>query len=170
MKEIHIRRHAEKNSDGTLTENGIQTARALSKQLPKFIRVIASDSPRTQLTAKLLTGVDPFVDARVGYSAISPEKIDAIERLSLKNGISFFEAVDLYQDNEILRGIETKAETLNQLIDEQLNQLEEDEKALIVSHEITIVPAMARRGIELSSINPLGGFILRADGNIEIIN
>jgi broad specificity phosphatase PhoE len=169
MKEIHVRRHAEKNPDGSLTEDGIQNALELSKQLPEFTKVIASDSTRTQLTAKLLTGVDPFVDVRVGYSAISPEKIDAIEQLSQRNGISFFEAADLYQDDEILRGIETKADTLNQLIDEQLDQLEENEKMLIVSHEITIVPAMTRRGISLQSITPLGGFILKSDGSIETI-
>jgi broad specificity phosphatase PhoE len=169
MKEIHIRRHAEKNSDGTLTENGVQRALELSKHMPEFAKVIASDSNRTQLTAKLLTGVDPLVDARVGYSMISPEKIDAIEQISLEHKISFFEAVDRYRDMEILKGIETKADTLNQFIDEQLDELEENKKILIVSHEITIVPAMTKRGISLQSINPLGGFALRADGSIESI-
>ncbi len=170
MKEIHIRRHAEKNSDGTLTRNGIRTASELSRHMPEFDKVIASDSSRTQLTAKLLTGVDAVVDKRAGYAMISPEKIDAIEQLSAECGISFFEAADRYQDLEILRGIDAKADTLNQLVDELLNDLEEGEKILIVSHELTIVPALAKRGISLQSIKPLEGYVLRADGTIEPIS
>ena len=166
MKEIHLRRHSEKGPNGLLTPNGEEMAKELGRRLPEFAVVIASDSPRAQLTAQLLTGKDPVVDSRAGFYMASQQKSDDINRLSVEQGLSFLEAAQLYQDAEVLDGIDAKATTLNQLIVELLRTLGENEKALIVSHDLSISPAMAQKGIPLESIDPLEGYIVDENGTI----
>jgi broad specificity phosphatase PhoE len=167
MKEIHLRRHAEKGSDGILTNNGIEAATKLSLHLPKFAKVISSDSNRAQLTAKLLTGVEAIVDARAGFYMANSEKSDAINQLAVERGLTFLEAANQYQDKEVLDGIDKKADELNQLISELLDELKENESALIVSHDLSISPAMAKKGVPFQSIDPLEGYILKEDGSIK---
>jgi hypothetical protein len=167
MKEVHIRRHAEKKSDGSLSKNGIEAAKKLSKSLPKFAKVVSSDSSRAQRTAYLMTGCEAAADTRAGMYMASPEKSDAINQLAVKHSLTFLEAVDQYQDKEILDGIEARANELNQLVDELFNQLQEDEKALIVSHDLSIIAAMTKRNIAPNPIDLLEGYILREDGSIR---
>lgn len=57
MKQVYILRHAQKDTIGNLTQEGRERAKSMQKGLPQFKIVIASDSPRTQDTATLLTGI-----------------------------------------------------------------------------------------------------------------
>lgn len=169
MKEVHLRRHAEKSSDGQLTENGIRDARELAKVLPTFVKVISSDSDRARETARLLTGTDPEVDTRAGYYMAPPYKSAAINALAAEQGLTFLEALKQYQDPEVLQGVDIKATELNELITELLESIGENEKALIVSHDLSISPAMALKGIALESITPLGGYVIQEDGSIRAL-
>lgn len=166
MKEIHVRRHAEKKSDGTLSENGVETAKKLSQSLPKFAKVVSSDSSRAQRTAHLMTGREAAVDTRAGMYMASPEKSDAINLVAATHGLTFLEAVDRYQDQEVLDEIEARANALNQLVDELFEELQEDEKALVVSHDLSIIAAMAKRDVARNSVDPLEGYIISEDGSI----
>ena len=167
MKEIHLRRHAEKSSDGTLSKNGIETAKELSKSLPKFAKVISSDSDRARLTASLLTGAEVVVDMRAGMYMASLEKSDAINQLAVMYDLTFLEAVDEYKDKEVLEGIGDRADGLNQLIGELFDELKENEKALIVSHDLSIISAMMKKNISPVPIGPLEGYILKESGGVE---
>lgn len=155
-------RHGEKDAAGTLTERGKQAAEAMRSTLPDFVRVISSDSDRTILTAKLLTGEDPHIDRRAAYATTSSAISNEISALVQEHNISFLDAARLYDDPEVLRGIDEQAQELNAMIDELLDRLGEGEKALIVSHDLTIAPAMGLRGMSAESIDPLGGYIISA--------
>lgn len=167
MKEIHLRRHAHKSIDGMLSPEGIQSAQALAPKLNEFVKVIASNIPRAQHTAKILTGVDPIVDERASYTEISPEAVIAIESLAKEHDLPFFEAAGRYEDSAVIAGMESKADELNNLIDELLAEIDEGQRILIISHDITIVPAMVKRGILLQTVNPLEGFVLKSDGSVD---
>lgn len=160
MKEIYLLRHAEKNAAGALTEFGQQTAEALRPLLPGFTRIFSSDSGRTVLTAKLLTGQQPQIDQRAAYATSSAEVSKAVSQLAAGHGLSFLEAARLYGNEDLIRGIAAQAEALNTMINDLLDQMATDEKALIVSHDLTIVPAMQLRGLPVRPINPLSGYII----------
>jgi hypothetical protein len=117
-----------------------------------------------------MTGVEALADTRAGMYMASPEKSEAINQLALTRGLTFLEAVERYQDKEVIDGIEAKANELNQLIDELFSELKQDEKALIISHDLSIIAAMMKRNILPAAVNLLEGFVLREDGSIEPIN
>lgn len=169
MKEVYVRRHAQKSLDGMLAPEGVEAAQVLARRMPTFVKVIASDVPRAQHTAKLLTGADPIIDGRAGYTEIDPESVDAIEALGREYNLPFFGAASKYENSAIGEGMEAKADELNALIDEILESIDRDQKALIVSHDITIVPAMIKRGVLVQTINPLEGYVLRDDGSIDTL-
>ncbi len=166
MREIHLRRHAEKDPNGTLTDRGREQARQLGRNLPTFVKIISSPSSRTQETAELMTGVAPQTDERAGFYMASPEKSDAINALAATEGLTFLEAVKHYQDSEVLEGIDAKASELNRLISELLDELEDGEKALVVSHDLSISPAVAQRGVPLESIPFLEGYVINEKGEV----
>jgi broad specificity phosphatase PhoE len=161
MKEVYLLRHAEKSDDGILTPAGEQAAQAKRLGLPEFAKVIASESQRARLTARLLTGQEPIIDDRAGFSMSTPEKSVAINTLAKDRGISFLEAVQQYNDQEVLDGVRQKAQELNQFVDELLSNLADGEQALVVSHDLSISPAMALRGIPLESIGFLHGYVIQ---------
>jgi broad specificity phosphatase PhoE len=168
MKEVYLLRHAAKDDQGELTNDGQKLAQKLGKLLPKFSRVISSDSSRTRLTALLITGAQPQIEERAGFYETTQEKSDAINELAAAKGITFFEAADVYNNGELLSGINDKAEGLNQLVDETLVELEDGESALIVSHDMTITPAMVVRGQPRQSIPYLGGFRIDNEGTVRV--
>ncbi len=167
QKEVYILRHAEKDPQGTLTEQGRAKAKELATRLPTFFEVISSDSSRTQETAEILTGIKPKVDPRAGFYMTSPEKSEALNKLAVKKDISFLEAVVEYNDAEVLQGIENKAAELNQLIDWLLENLPDGARALVLSHDLSISPALKQRGIPLESIDFLNGYIIDNQGNVS---
>lgn len=170
MKRVYLLRHAEKNTNGVLTKRGAEDARQLGKELPAFEKVISSDSERAKLTAIFITGKDPEVDDRAGFYSTTQEKSDAITLLASSKGISFFEAANIYNNGELFEGINKTANRLNQLIDEVLTGLEENETALIVSHDMTISPAMTLRGQPRKSVGYLSGYIINEDGLVHLYN
>lgn len=169
-KFIYLIRHAEKDEQGALTNSGRVQASELSSQLPKFAKVISSESKRVQETAYLVTGVQPEVDSRAGFYMASPEKSDLLNQMTKDEGISFLEAVIKLNDSEVLKGIEAQATELNSLINETFDALVDGEFALIASHDLSISPAMQQRGIALESIPFLSGYIIDDQGIIQRFN
>ena len=161
MKEIYLLRHGEKDGDGVLTERGKQAARDLRGRMPAFALIISSPSDRTVMTANLLTGSEPKTDPRAAYATTPADVSARIAAIASEHGIAFLDAARQDNDAEVLRGIDEQAVVLNELVDDVLhNQLGEDERALIVSHDLTIVPAMAARGMANESIGPLSGYVI----------
>jgi hypothetical protein len=160
MKEVIILRHGEKDAAGVLTERGEQAAEAMRRMLPHFVSIVSSPSGRAVRSAELLTGREPRIDKRAGFAMAPPEVSAAINALASAENISFLDAARKYNDPEVLHGIDQQAHELNTLIDELLNGLGEEEKALVVSHDLTIAPAMGFRGMSAESIEPLGGYVV----------
>ena len=167
MKAIYVIRHAEKGSNGELTERGKQLANQLGGLLPKFAKATASGSPRTIETALRITGQQPATDDRAGFYMAAQDKSDAVNKLAADKRITFFEAADIYNDGELLDGINAQATDLNNLLNETLNSLNEGETALIVSHDMTITPAMVLRGQPRTSIDYLSGYKLDDSGYLS---
>lgn len=169
MGEVYLLRHGEKDANGILTESGKRAAEAMRSILPSFVRVISSDSDRTILTATLLTGAAPQIDHRAAYATTSSAISSEINGIAGKNGISFLDAARHHNDPEVLRGIDEQAHALNALIDELLAEIAEDDRALIVSHDLTIAPAMGFRGMSAESIDPLAGYVIgMSDGAVSV--
>lgn len=166
-KEIYLIRHAEKDDRGTLTDSGREAATSLGKRLPTFSTVISSESGRAQETAELLTGQKARVDARAGYYMAHPEKSNELNRIAKEQDIPFLEAVIIFNDSEVLEGVKDKAEQLNDLIEELMQNLPVGAKAIIVSHDLSISPAMKERGVPLESIPYLSGYVIDTNGNIS---
>lgn len=166
MKEVYLLRHAEKDENGVLTERGQVLAKRLGKTLPRFVKVISSSSPRTKMTAALITSTDSLVDDRAGFYMTTQERSDAVSQLAAEKGITFFEAAYIYEDGALVKGINDQADKLNQLVDETLASLHDDEAALIVSHDMTITPAMVSRGEQRRSIDYLSGYRIGEDSSV----
>jgi broad specificity phosphatase PhoE len=171
MKQVYILRHAQKDGQaGDLTEEGREKARNIRSKLPKFSLVIASGSHRTQGTAKILTSIDQKIDARAGYFQTSLEQNLIIDKMARQNPLGFTGA---YLDNEGIReNVKEKAKGLIELINETLNKLKDGQNALIVSHDITMVPAeqiMKHKevGVNNKSFKYLSGFSVDEKGNLK---
>lgn len=105
IKEVYLLRHAEKDDQGTLTENGQEMAKKLGKLLPKFNKVISSNSERALLSALLITGVQPQPEERAGYFQTTKAKSDEINAIAAENNISFLDAAETYNNGELLKDI-----------------------------------------------------------------
>lgn len=164
MKSVYVLRHGEKDAAGVLAERGKRAAEALRGLLPHFAVVVSSESDRALLTAKLLTGEEPRIDTRASYALAPPAVSAAINALAAQRGISFWDAARQYGDAAVLAGVDEQAHGFNALVDELLGELSEGEQALVVSHDLTIAPAMALRGMTADSIDPLRGYVIAAGG------
>lgn len=167
MREVYVLRHAEKDGDGELTPSGVRAAKELNAKLPNFAIIVSSLSSRTFLTASLLTDIVPMTDSRAGYYTTTEEVSTAIGELATSRGITFLDAANTYNGGELQDGIKQQAQGLNALIDETFQFLGPDKKALILSHDMTIVPAMALRGLPAESVPYLGGYIIDDLGSMR---
>lgn len=139
MKQVYVLRHAPKDETGNLTKEGKELAVKLQSNMPEFHIIIASDSLRTQETAILLTQKNPIVDTRAGFYN-SPKEISEKINIQAKTNPAGFTGA--YLENQSIRNeVNNKAKELINLIFETLEKLQPDEKALIISHDITMVPA-----------------------------
>ena len=169
MKAVYVMRHGHKDFAGNLTDEGQQSAAALRPQLPHFELVVASGYARAIQTAQLLSGQDPMIDERAGYPMAPQDVSDTINALAAQKGLSFLEAAHIYNDALVLSDIGEQAKDLNSLIDELLVKLTDGQWALVVSHDITIVPAMSQRGLPGVPIEPLAGYVVsQADGHVTV--
>ncbi len=169
MKKVYLLRHGEKDPEGVLTEFGKKSSIKLGSTLPAFDKVISSESSRTQETAKLLAKITPTVDSRAGFYMATAKKSDALNALAVKDNISFLEAVTKLDDEEVLAGVKAKASELNKLIDECLHDSRVD-TILIVSHDLSISPAMSQRHMPFKSIDFLSGYTINETGAVTEFN
>lgn len=166
-KKVILVRHAEKDDSGVLTEAGRLAAVEFGKRFPEFTHVYSSDSARAKETARLITGKDPVVDPRAGFYMAVKEKSEALNQIAKEKNIPFLEAVVFMNDPEILAGIDAKATELNGLVKDILEKLPAGGVAIVVSHDLSISPAMKQHGIPLESIPFLSGYVIDEAGKIS---
>ncbi|MFO0703688.1 MAG: phosphoglycerate mutase family protein [Patescibacteria group bacterium] len=169
-KIIYLLRHAEKDPNGTLTDKGRNEAKELRLKLPQFEKVICSDSARSEETASLITGTKPQVDKRCGFYMAPKEKSDLLNKIATDRKIPFLNAVAILNDAEVNEGINKKSDELISLIQETLQKLQQNGAALIVSHDLSISPAMEKFGIPLESIDYLSGYIIDGENKVKKFN
>ncbi|MBP9820549.1 histidine phosphatase family protein [Candidatus Saccharibacteria bacterium] len=158
MKQIYILRHAQTNSAGELTESGKNVAIILAKKLPVFDVVVSSPHQRAIQTAQLLTGKMPKTDERASFYMAAQQNSDAINSLAKQKKITFFEAVQIFDNKDILKGMYSQANKLYEFINELLDQ--NGKNALIISHDFTICPTLQKWGRSLVSLDNLNGAII----------
>ena len=158
MKQIYILRHAQTNSAGELTESGTNVAIILAKKLPVFDVVVSSPHQRTIQTAQLLTGKMLKTDERASFYMAAQQNSDAINSLAKEKKITFFEAVLIFDNEDILKGMYSQANKLYELINELLDK--KGNNALIISQDFTICPTLQKWGRSLGSLDNLNGAII----------
>jgi broad specificity phosphatase PhoE len=138
MREIIIVRHA--NSDrttDTLTDQGRRQCATLKPHLGQFALVISSPFGRTQETAALLSGQTPMIDERAGILKAPPEFGPQIAQLRTTN--PFGVAGAIISIRELREPLRQQGQLLKQLLIESLEKLDDGQRALIVSHDGTMV-------------------------------
>jgi broad specificity phosphatase PhoE len=140
MKEVYLVRHADWNlTEDWLTEDGIKHTKNKSDRLPKFSRVYSSPLNRAQQTAELLSGQKPRVDDRAAIPQTSSEHGQQIAERRKTN--RFGVAGALFEIPEIWPALQIAGSALNDLIRQVLTEVPDGERALIVSHDGTMLSA-----------------------------
>jgi broad specificity phosphatase PhoE len=140
MKEVYILRHANwNNSEDTLLPEGIENAKERSVTLPRFTVAYASPFIRTQQTAELLSHLKPKIIAQASIpEAPSEIRSQILERRATH---PFGIAGALFETPQAWPALQTAGNALATLIKDTLAELDDEEKALIVSHDGTMVAA-----------------------------
>lgn len=163
MKQVYVIRHAKKDRDGNLTEEGKEHARMLRERFPHFDLIISSEMPRAQETAELLTGGKPRVDKRANIINISLEEEQ--ELFELGESHQYGIAGVIFDTPEYHYLVEEVGQHLSSLIEETFAELPENGKALIVSHDAPMVAAerlLKHLSLDKAEKNfqPLEGFMV----------
>lgn len=138
MKEILVIRHANWNLvDDRLTDESREKCRELKPKLGSFAIVFSSPAGRTQETAELLSDQKPTVDERASILQSPPELSAKV--LELRKTHPFGVAGVIISIPELREPLQRQGEALKDLLVETLDALEDDQRALIVSHDGTMI-------------------------------
>lgn len=171
MKKVYVIRHADKNKEtGELTEEGRERAKQLKKNLGDFDLVITADRPRLTETASLLTGKEPFLDARAGFVYTSTEQKERLSQQAKVHPMNHAGAIFEFPEHEDL--VTIIGNNLLALIKETFTKLPENGEALIVSQDGVMVAAErilhSKPYAKLeTSYQPLEGFVINEELKIE---
>lgn len=138
MKQIVVIRHGEKEDD-RLTQYGVAACRLRSQSIGHFDKVISSDRMRCVQTAELLTGVTPEIDIRASVPDFPKNKIKKLELEQLTHPLGIVGAV--WEDKELVDAALHAGQNLKELITKLFESLDENQRALIVSHDVPILAA-----------------------------
>lgn len=140
MKEVYVLRHAEwDGKEDALTEQGKSDADEYSTYLPDFDIVSSSPFIRAQQTAEIIGRIKPRIEsaASVPQSPLEIREQILERRKTHPLGI----AGALFEAQEAHPALKLAGQALSQLIQRTLNDLQENQRALIVSHDGTMVAA-----------------------------
>ncbi len=140
MRQVFVLRHANWNLDKDgLIDEGKQKCLDLKKKFGNFDIVISSNFDRNKETAKLLTGKEPQVDARAGILKLTDEQNQKITELRQKHPLGIAGAI--FSVPELIQPVKEAGQNLIDLIKEVISKLPENGRALIISHDGTMVSA-----------------------------
>jgi broad specificity phosphatase PhoE len=140
MKEVYVLRHADWNlEEDKLSEAGKESAEKLKKSLRDFQLVLSSPFGRARETAKILSNKTPVLDARAGVLNATQVQLQKVNQLRPTH--PFGVAGAIFSLPELKSSVREAGEKLVELIRETLDKLSEEHRALIVSHDGTMVSA-----------------------------
>jgi broad specificity phosphatase PhoE len=138
MKEVIVIRHANPDRvNDRLTDEGRKQCAALKSRLGPFVLVVSSPAGRTQETAALLSGKTPIVDERAGVLKAPPEVGPQIAELRKIH--PFGVAGAIISIPGLREPLKQQGLALKELVEESLEKLKDGERALIISHDGTMV-------------------------------
>ena len=138
MKEVLVIRHANWNFvDDKLTDESRAMCRELRPKLGPFAVVLSSPAGRTQETAELLSGQKPITDERASILQAPPEL--GAKVLELRKTHPFGVAGAIISIPELREPLQRQGEALKNLLVTTLNSLQDNQRALVVSHDGTMV-------------------------------
>jgi broad specificity phosphatase PhoE len=138
MKEVVVVRHGHWDSvNDQLTEQGKRRCLELKPTLGSFAIAISSPFGRTRETAQLLSDVEPRTDERASIPQGAPEFGPRIAELRKTHPHGVTGA--LIAIPELREPLYKQGQALLELVKDARAQLLEDQRALIVSHDGTMV-------------------------------
>lgn len=136
MKEIIVIRHGEKTGDD-LTHRGVDESKALSQRIGDFAIVLCSEPYRAIRTAELVSQKQVLVDPRANIPSYSEDEFNRLTVLRETHPRGAFGAI---WESPILRDdVRDAGQNLLGLVRETMQTLPDSGRALIVSHDGTII-------------------------------
>jgi broad specificity phosphatase PhoE len=136
MKEVIVLRHGEKDGD-ELTAEGVKACRELSKQIGNLHIVIASGRNRAVQTASLVSGKQVHTDVRASVPPFPDDEMEMLEDIQATHPLGIIAAI--WQKPMLVENARQAGLKLLDLVKETMNALGENERALIVSHDGTMI-------------------------------
>lgn len=136
MKEIIVIRHGEKNGD-ELTPEGVLACKALADRIDTLAYAFASERNRAIQTAELVSKLPAKVDARANVPSFPDSKLDKLLKGQEAHSLGIIGAI--WEDDELVQCAHNAGVRMQDMITEILERLHEDERALIVSHDGTMI-------------------------------
>ena len=167
--EIIVLRHAPANDQTReLLDYGRSMAQNAKEKVGRFGIVIASEMPRAQETAEILTGASPEVDERAGYNVVfsAEERRRQLETLAISRPEDSVHNVFRW-GADVPEQIISAGSGLLFLLADILQRLDENGRALVISHNSPMEPAMTVfTGKNDRFFQPLTGFRVMSGMNV----
>ncbi len=136
MKEIIVLRHGEKQND-ELTPTGVEACKALAQRIGGFTVVIASERNRAIQTAELVSGMTARIDPRANVPTFPDSELDKLVEIQKTHPLGIIGAI--WQQPSLVEDAKEAGRKLSELVVETMTSLANNERALIVSHDGTMV-------------------------------
>lgn len=136
MKEIIVLRHGDKDGD-KLTEEGIRACETLASRIGKFNVVIASNRNRTIQTAELVSGNSAHADPRASVPLFPDNELEKLADIQATHPLGIIGAI--WQKEPLINDAREAGQKLLDLVQDVMASLPENGRALIVSHDGTMI-------------------------------
>jgi broad specificity phosphatase PhoE len=168
MKEVIVLRHGEKQGD-ELTSAGVLACQALAERIGTIHKAIASERHRATQTAQIISGLVVHVDSRANVPDFPNSEIDNLVSEQRTNPLGIIGAI--WQKPALVEDARIAGGRLKELVEDTLVGLDEGQRALIVSHDgsmIGLEKLLRNESFENvdHSFGPLQGFSI--DENLRV--
>lgn len=136
MKEIIIIRHGEKDGDA-LTPAGILACKSLARSIGNLNYAFASERNRAIQTAELVSRLPVTVDARANVPSFPDSEIDKLVQVQKSNPLGIIGAI--WENSALINDARNAGIRMQSMIDDIISKMDDGERALIVSHDGSMV-------------------------------
>jgi hypothetical protein len=139
MGEVYLLRHAELDTTGALTPEGIRCAEAVGCLLPEFEVVITGGDPQTEQSAHHLTGGNSSIsDSRAGMGQEFRAHEQELWGFELPGRTDLLDYLEAYEGGVLFRPCAGQGAELRRLVTHTLDGLSPKGRGLIVSYGLSI--------------------------------